>query len=148
MRNVDAVLSSFGPKNPMPKTDRHVPQRVVGALCSAVQSAGLSRLVIVSSALLFKDAVIPPAALVGRLFFHDVTLAEGEMEQAVTSSGLSWTIVRPPQLNNGAHTGKYRIREGHLPLFGFGISRANAADFLLKGLQNPAYVGKVIGIAS
>ena len=41
------------------------------------------------------------------------------MEQIITESGLDWTILRPPQLTDKPHTGKYRVRDGHLPPFGF-----------------------------
>ncbi len=61
---------------------------------------------------------------------------------------LDWTIVRPPELKDKPYTGKYRTREEHLPLFGFSISRANVADFMLKAVENRSSIGKIVGISN
>jgi NAD(P)H-binding len=37
------------------------------------------------------------------------------MELVVRENDLDWTIVRPPQLTDKPYTGKYRVRERHLP---------------------------------
>jgi putative NADH-flavin reductase len=63
------------------------------------------------------------------------------------SSGLDWTIVRPPQLTDKPHTGKYRVREAHLPSFGFKISRADVADCFLKTVADPASIRRVLGVS-
>jgi hypothetical protein len=76
----------------------------------------VSRLAIVSTSFLFKNAVIPPAYVVGRLFFPTVVTDAAGMEKIVFASGLDWTIVRPPRLTDGPHSGRYRVCEGHLPL--------------------------------
>ncbi len=70
----------------------------------------------ISVAFLFKDAIIPPAYLFGRLFFKNIVVDSAGMEEIVQNSGLDWTIVRPPRLTDGPRTGKYRQREGHLPI--------------------------------
>src|SRR5260370_32088884 len=46
----------------------------------------------------------------------------------IRGSELEWTLLRPPKLTDIEHTGRYRVREGHLPRFGFSISRANVSD--------------------
>jgi len=70
------------------------------------------------------------------------------MESVIRASGLDWTIVRPPELTDKPYTGKYRVREGHLPTFGLSISRADVADFMLKTTDNPAAIGKLYGISN
>jgi hypothetical protein len=104
--------------------------------------------VVESVAFLFKDSIIPPAYLIGRLFFRDLVADSAEMEGVITKSGLDWTIVRPPRLTDEPRTGKYRVREGHLPPFGFQISRADVADFAIKSVEKHAPIGKIVGVCN
>lgn len=60
----------------------------------------------ISTAFLFQDAILPPAALVGRLFFHDVVVDEAAMEAVIRQSGLDWTPVRPPRLTDKPQHGQ------------------------------------------
>ena len=143
----DAVLSAFGPRLPISKDEADLLHRFAVALTSAMQQAGVRRVVIESTAFLFKDAVFPPAHLFGRLFFPGVVRDASEMENSFQKSGLEWTLVRPPQLTNKPRTGKYRVVVGHLPPFGFNISRADVADFMIKAGENHASIQKIIGLA-
>jgi uncharacterized protein YbjT (DUF2867 family) len=70
------------------------------------------------------------------------------MERVLRESGLDWTLVRPPELTNKPYTGKYRVREGHLPRFGFRISRANVADFFVRTVEDPITIGKIFGVSN
>ena len=70
------------------------------------------------------------------------------MERIFAESELDWTMVRPPELTDKPYTGKYRVREGHLPRFGFTISRADVADFMIKAVENRSSIGKVVGICN
>jgi hypothetical protein len=56
-------------------------------------------------------------------------------------------MVRPPQLTNKPYTGKYRVREWSLPIFGFKISRADVADFMIKAAEDPRSIHKIIGVS-
>jgi putative NADH-flavin reductase len=144
----DAVLSGFGPRIPIAKNDRDLLQRFAAALTAAMNDAGVHRLVLVSTAFLFKDSIVPPAYLFGRLFFPSIVADATEMERILQKSGLDWTIVRPPQLTNKLRTQKYRTREDHLPTFGFSISRADVAHFMLDEAQQHAHAGKVVGVCA
>jgi len=144
----DAVLSAFGPRLPISKADADLLERFAAALARGMQQTGIRRVVIESTAFLFKDAMLPPAHLFGRLFFPSVVRDAGQMETTFQKSGLDWTLVRPPQLTNKPRTGKYRVLIGHLPPFGFSISRADVADFMIKASENHASVGKVVGVAN
>ena len=55
---------------------------------------------------------------------------------------------RPPELTNKPYTGRYRVREGHLPRFGFTISRADVADFMLKAVENHVSSRKIVGVCN
>jgi putative NADH-flavin reductase len=70
------------------------------------------------------------------------------MEQIIAKSRLDWTIVRPPELTNKPRTGGYRVREGHLPRFGFSISRADVADFMIGTVEKRASIGKIFGVCN
>jgi len=144
----DAVLSGFGPRLPVSKADATLLQRFAVALTSGMFQAGVRRVVVESTAFLFKDSIIPPTNLFGRLFFPDIVRDAGEMENVFRKSGLDWTMVRPPRLTDKPRTGKYRVLEGHLPRFGFAISRADVADFMIKVGENGASVGKIVGVSN
>jgi len=70
------------------------------------------------------------------------------MESFIQQSGLDWTLVRPPRLTDGLCRNRYRVREGHLPSFGFTISRADVAAFMIKTAENRAFIQKVVGISN
>ena len=144
----EVVLSAFGPRLPISKADADLLQRFAVALTRGMQKSGVRRVVIESTAFLFKDAVFPPAHLFGRWFFPGVVRDASEMENIISKSGLDWTLVRPPQLTNKPATGKYRAKIGHLPPLGFNISRADVADFMIKAGENHASIQKIIGLAN
>ena len=144
----DAVLSGFGPRVPIAKSDVNLLRQFAVALTTAMQRAGVRRIVVVSTAFLFRDSIIPPTYLFGRLFFPGVvTDAEG-MERTIRASKLDWTIVRPPQLTDKRRSEKYRVRDGHLPRFGFNIPRADVADCLIKTIEDRTSVNKILGVSN
>jgi putative NADH-flavin reductase len=144
----DAILSGFGPRVPIAKTDASLLRDFATALTAAMHQAGVRRAVIVSTAFLFKDSIVPPTYLFGRLLFPGVVIDASAMEQTLIESGLDWTIVRPPQLTDKPLTGKYRVRLGHLPYFGFNISRADVAHCLIKTVEDRASIGKIMGLSN
>lgn len=143
----DAVLSGFGPKLPVSKADANLLQRFAVALTSAMLNAGVGRVVVESVAFLFRDSIVPPAYLLGRLLFSRVVSDASAMERVFRESELDWTMVRPPELTDKPYTGKYRVREGHLPRFGFKISRADVADFMIKSVENHFASCKIFGVS-
>ena len=144
----DAVVSGFGPRWPISKNEANLLQRFAAALTGAMLDAGVSRVVVESVAFLFKDSFLPPVYLLGRLFFPGVVTDASAMERIFAESELDWTMVRPPELTNKPSTGKYRVREGHLPRFGLTISRADVADFMLKAVENHLASHKIVGVSN
>lgn len=144
----DAVLSAFGPRAPIAKGEEHLLQQFAAVLTGAMQSAQVRRVIVESVAFLFKDAIFPPAYLLGRLLFPSVVADAAAMEKILQSSGLDWTLVRPPRLTDGERSAHYRMREGHLPPFGLSISRADVADCFLKVLDNQTTVRKIFGVSN
>jgi putative NADH-flavin reductase len=106
------------------------------------------RLLLISTAFLFKDSVVPPTYLIGKLFFPSVVTDAAELEAIIERSELDWTIVRPPQLIDSASAEHYRERIGHLPRFGFKISRADVADYFVKSIEDERLIRKVVGISN
>jgi putative NADH-flavin reductase len=148
MRGHDAVLSAFGPRVPIAKSDAHLLRDFGAALTNAMKQTDVRRAMVVSTAFLFKDALVPPTYLFGRLFFPGVVIDATGMEETLRSSGLDIVIVRPPQLTDKPHTGKYRVREGHLPTFGFSIPRADVADYMIRTAESGDLRNTVVGVSS
>lgn len=143
----DAVISAFGPRLPITKADAHLLQQFAAALTTAMENTKVRRVVVESVAFLFQDSIIPPAYLLGRLLFPSIVADSAVMERIFYETGLDWTMVRPPELTNKPYTGKYRVREGHLPRFGFKISRSDVADFMIKSVENPFTSRKIFGVS-
>jgi putative NADH-flavin reductase len=143
----DAIVSGFGPRVPIAKGEENLLERFAGVLTSAMVQAGVSRVVVESVAFLFKNSILPPAYLLGRLFFPGVVADAAAMERVFAESPLEWTMVRPPQLTDKPYTGKYRVGEGRLPPFGFKVSRADVADYMVRAVETPALAGKVVGVS-
>jgi putative NADH-flavin reductase len=144
----DAVLSGFGPRVPISKEDSNLLERFARALTAAMPAAGVRRVVVESVAFLFKDSILPPAYLLGRLLFPKTVADTAAMERIFADTDLDWTMVRPPELTDKPYTGKYRMREGHLPRFGLKISRADVADLMIKLAENGTSIRKVVGLAN
>jgi putative NADH-flavin reductase len=160
--NHDVVLCAIGP-SPRPRPSltgifrknqpagngfrgraEHIHRDLARSLVPAMESVPVRRLVVVSSAFLFSDALIP--AVAGRLFFNDTVKDAAEMERMIVASRLDWTIVRPPELTDGSRTGQYRVKDSHLSRFGFRVSRADVADFMLGEVEANRHLGKVVGV--
>jgi len=144
----DAVLSGFGPRAPVSKADADLLQRFAVALTRAMSRVGIRRVVVESVGFLFKNAIIPPAYVLGRLFFPGIVADASAMEKVFQVSGLEWTIARPPRLTDKPYTGRYRVREGRLPAFGFSIARADVADFMINAVESGSLIGKIAGVCN
>ncbi len=153
-----AALSALGPRRP---AQAGVVSAGTRAIVQAMKAAGTRRLLIVSAA---PVATVPSPGrprpprhdpqvgfLAGRVLtpllkavfgrqYADLALAE----DALRDSGLDWTAVRPPRLTSGPRTGRYRIGYGHN--VGRSISRADAADAMLRLVTDPQSIGQPAGI--
>lgn len=128
----------------------HQRTAVTGSVIAAMQSAGISRLVVQSSLgaggssplLPGPLGVLTKLALAVPLKDHDA------QEAAVRASGLEWTIVRPTGLTSGAPSGRWRTAEtrGDARLRG-SIARRDLAAFLLEILADRSTIGRAIGIS-
>ncbi|MCG5219558.1 NAD(P)H-binding protein [Streptosporangium soli] len=62
------------------------------------------------------------------------------MEDIVRDSGLGWTIVLPPRLTDGSHTGRYRALAGRNILGALSMSRADLAGVMLTLVGEDRYL--------
>jgi putative NADH-flavin reductase len=158
----DAVLSGLGARG---RADLGVAARGTAAIVAAMKETGVRRLVVVSAAPIgtvpSPDRPNPPrhdpgdgvimrnvlAPIVKRVFRdHYADLAR--MEDVIRASGLDWTIVRPPQLNDKPLTGVYRTAFEQNPRRALKISRADVAHFMLHTLGQPETIGRIVGVAA
>ena len=117
------------------------------ALTNAMRGALVPRAIVVSRR--FPSKTPDSACLrLGRMLFPGVVSDATDMEKILRESGLDITIARPPQLTDKPFTGKYRVREGRLPSFGFSISRADVADFMIHAIEDNSYSSAVVGVCS
>lgn len=144
LKGKDAVLSAFGPAVLRRITTR---QDFGRALANAMRRTGVRRVILVSSAFLF-----PKVSFLGvvlrRTLAKNIVPDMSAMEKEISDNSLSWTIVRPPRLTNGALTRRYRVADGLLPEGGAVISRADVADFMLNEAENPAHLHQIVGTAA
>lgn len=118
----------------------------------AMEAAGVRRLVTVMGAgvqLPGEQRGLGGRFMVGlmRLFARKLLHDAQIHVDLVANSGLDWTVVRPPRLTNGPHTGRYR--SGNLRLGPFHkISRADVADFMLRLVEEGTYIGEAPNVTA
>src|SRR5215471_20746093 len=140
MQNHDAVVSTLGPREVFKPSSLLHDSAL--ATTGARKRSGVKRLVILSAAAHFPGIPNRIASFILRNHMRD-SLA---MEKIVQSSGLDWTIARPPRLTQESYL-TYRSREGAAPKMGFSLSRRAVAAFMLDAIEQKKHVGKIVGIA-
>ncbi len=158
----DAVLSGLGPHS---NADAGIAERGTRAIVEAMRATDVHRIVVVSAAPVATVASPgrpnPPKYDPGDGFFmrhllnrvaltlfgkvyDDLVL----MEDLLRDSGLDWTALRPPKLNDKPLTGTYRTAYGRNLRGGWSVPRADVAHCMLSALDEPETIGKTIGIAT
>ncbi len=70
-----------------------------------------------------------------------------KMEAAVTTSGLDWTILRPPRMTDGPRRGQYQSAINKHLTSGWQIARADVADYIVKHLDDAATYCALVEVA-
>jgi putative NADH-flavin reductase len=146
----DAVLTAIGPRGTGPTS---VSEDSVRSIITAMHKADVRRLLMVSGSIVADEGESPylryllkPVAR--RTFLRNVCTDMRAAEAEVRSSGLDWTIMRPPALTDKPATGTCRSAvDRNLPR-GFRISRADLASCMLGLINDPATVHRHIAVAS
>lgn len=148
LRGHDAVISSLGLHNALKA--HHFSENNMRVLVPAMEKQGVRRLIIVSAngvGETFKHSPLLPRIMY-RLLLTDIFADKQAGEDIARASGLDWTFAYPTMLTNGPRTGNYRAGE-RLELKGMPkISRADVADFVLRQLNDRAFVKKGVVLSS
>lgn len=139
--NQDAVLSALGAAS---HPSEAILEPASRSVVEAMRTTDVRRLVVLSMGLLFPDLGFIGPVL--RFFLRHHARDSVAMEKVVEASGLDWTIVRPPQLTNGAAQGHYRSTENRAPP-AHSVSRADLARAILDIVENRLSVKKVVGVS-
>lgn len=149
----DAVVCILGAKPEgadAPRGQPGVPVCSAGTkhLIEAMTSAGVRRLVVVSSASVGDSRATGrfPAPWVLRTLLREVMDDKEIQEAAVRGSGLDWTIIRPVKMSNGPRTG--RAHAGAALRWGLGskVSRADVAAVVLGTLSDTRSIGAALTV--
>jgi len=119
-------------------------QECAASTVAAMTRAQVRRLFVVSAATLFPGAGLR-FALVRSLLRHQVRDLEAT-EQIVTSTPLSWTIVRPPRLTVSSDE-HFRAERGRLPERAWSMSFRGVANFMLGAAEAQTYQREIVGLA-
>lgn len=141
VRGADAVVSTLGPQMPTRAACAVYP-RSGKALVAGLAKAGVGRLVVTSTGLLF-----PPDGWTGRLLravVPNVAVHAARMEASVRESALDWTIVRTDFLTDGV-TG-VRVLEGGMPAGPKPVGRDAVAEVLVEALETGRYGRATLGV--
>jgi putative NADH-flavin reductase len=144
---VDAVVEALGvtPGPGVVIQGTTLFSRATRVLIDAMSAKGIRRLIAVTGlgagdsrgrGGFFYDAIVFPLVL--KRIYDDKDV----QEQMIRRSALDWTIVRPGLLTSGPATGSYRVLTEARDWRAGSISRADVADFLVKQVEDRAYVGK------
>lgn len=148
VRGQDAVISALGVRNSL--KSGNLISRAMRTIVPAMERQAVRRLIFTSGFGVGdtrRDAPLLPRIMY-RVLLTDIFADKADAEHYLRESSLDWTLVYPVLLTNGPITGQYRVGE-RLSLRGLPmISRADVADFILKQLQDPAYVRKGVAISS
>ena len=146
LRGTDAVIQTLGAKASLAMVTSHTRlfSDATRILINSMKSGGVKRLISVTGfgagdsrehmSLLQR---VPFELLLGRVYADKAV-----QEMMIRRSALSWVIARPGILTNGPRTGRYKILDKSADWRNGRISRADVADFLVKQIEDDAYLGK------
>ncbi|WKA51022.1 SDR family oxidoreductase [Planococcus liqunii] len=141
----DAVVSCLGSSQGMKKSSEL--EEMVKNIVAGMEDHGVKRIVYTASAGIYQE--LPGVS--GKLMMGMLKNALTDHRVAVDwieAHGLTYTIVRPMGLTNGAFTGNYREAATGVPEKSKSIARADVAHFILKALNDARYENSSIGIAT
>jgi putative NADH-flavin reductase len=152
VEGADVVLSALGARS-LRRED--VLERAVPRIVTAMQQAGVKRIIALGGASAFSNSLAAQPALVRwfilnlfyKVIFKWPSHDQAAQWRALSTSGLDWTMVMPPMLTNGPARRSYRVDGDALPPRGIRINRADVAEFMMQQIENPQWVGKGVYIA-
>lgn len=141
----DVVFSALGP-------NQHGPVSHCGdamaAILPAMTAHGVRRLIALSA---YGAADSHDRNLYNRMLWlmqREKMVDNERMEARIRTSDADWTIVRPPALSNGPHTGHYHLGTDVRITLTSRISRADLADGMLWQIADATYIRQAPAIAT
>lgn len=140
----DAVISAIGPD-----ADPGTLNEVMTNIVAAMETAGVDRLVAVAAAGILQATPTRLRLETDEFPEQARGLARGHRAayETVRSSSLTWTLVCPPSMPEGAPTNHYRTAVDYLPDGGQSISTGDVASFAAETLASDTHDCVRVGIA-
>lgn len=139
----DVVISTLGGRSPT-KAATSIYWRSAEAIVEAASNVGLKKVVVTSSALLFRRKTLIDMLLV--TLVRNVMQSVTRMEEVLYGSDLDVTVARCGFLTDADERG-YRAELDELPDNGSSISRLSLAEFLIDRARDISNRSKVYGVS-
>jgi putative NADH-flavin reductase len=139
----EAVISCLGSEG-LKSSD--VLEEMMQNIVPAMQKHGLSRILYVASAGIYKEI---PGFLgwMSQRILKNVLEDHRRAVNTILAADLDYTIARPMRLDDGDRTMQYRATEGVVPKNGKRITRSDVAHFLLTSLEEENWKKETVGLA-
>jgi uncharacterized protein YbjT (DUF2867 family) len=118
------------------------------ALVAAARAGGVSRVVVLSSWLVQRDAMSAVTRAITRIGMGSLITDKIAGEQLIRDSGLDWTIVYPSVLTDGPAVGSVVLAGGAKRGITERISRADVAAWLVHAATEAQYSGRAVGLTA
>jgi len=142
----DAVCSAFGPDA---GGDPSVLSEGLGNIAAAMEATGVDRLVAVAAAGILQAT--PTRLRLETVEFPErlkpIAAAHRAAYDRLRDSSLSWTLVCPPRMPDGAPTNHYRTAVDYLPEGGQSVSTGDVAAFVSETVAGGTHARERVGIA-
>jgi len=137
----DAVLVALGPRS---GRNPDIGSKSVNLLADVISFSPARRLILLSA--FGVGETLQMASTLQRLVFQTVLRPlfedKARADETLKRSTLSWTLIRPVTLTDGAPTGRYKAFESG-QLRGYPrISRADVAEFMVRQMTEDTWQGK------
>jgi putative NADH-flavin reductase len=149
IHGVDVVICLIGPR---PSASEAFCTDAMQNITEAMQAQGVRRLLCVTGAMVgdYPHLSWFMRSIKKSYRKQQPALAQdrADQEKCLETSGLDWTLVKPPRLTNAKGSGTIRSGEALKVGAMSRISRADLARFLLEQVDSQLYVGKRIVVES
>jgi uncharacterized protein YbjT (DUF2867 family) len=140
LQGADAVISTLGGKGSVIADSTR-------AIVAAARTAGVSRVVVLSSWLVERDRMDPATRLLTGIAMGSLIKDKSAGEEVLRRSDLDWTIVYPSMLTDGPAGGSVAVLpESAKRRMSQKISRADVAAWLVQAATGVQYSRRAIGI--
>jgi len=138
LNSVDAVISCLGVQHRKPT---NVYSQGISNIIQGMKNENITRMICISAG---GVEVAPNNSLIMKFLikyvlqriFKNSYADMLKMEEILKNHEINWTVVRPPRLQNGEKTGKYRIAVNEFLNRMSSLKRSDLADFMLKHLDD------------